>query len=247
MEYTIAEEYTLPSKGLVYNKKINPNVKLRSMTTEEEMKRLGNSELPYKLLSEIIDDCMISEKELSSYDMCIGDYQFLLHKLRVVTYGPEYRISAICPVCGNKHEVNINLDNLEVQEYSEELNKYLDITLPRTKKRLKLRLQTPRLLDEIKKKTNELAERASNIVGEPAFLFTLQSVIERVDGEELSELKLEKFVRSLPMQDANYILKSLDKIEVGLNCDLKHTCKKCKQVFSYVLPITGEFFGPSID
>ena len=41
--YTIAEEYTLPSKGLVYDKQIKPTIKLRCMTTQEEMKRLGKS------------------------------------------------------------------------------------------------------------------------------------------------------------------------------------------------------------
>ena len=45
-EYTIAESYTLPSKGLVYEKPVNPKVTLRSMTVEEEMKRLAPSELP---------------------------------------------------------------------------------------------------------------------------------------------------------------------------------------------------------
>ena len=32
-DYIIAEDYTLPSKGKVYNKEINPHIKIRSMTT----------------------------------------------------------------------------------------------------------------------------------------------------------------------------------------------------------------------
>lgn len=68
-DYIIGESFTLPSKGLVYDKKVNPNIKIRSMTTEEEMKRLGHSELPYKLLSEIIDDCLVEKPGISSYDL----------------------------------------------------------------------------------------------------------------------------------------------------------------------------------
>ena len=36
--YTIAESYTLPSKGMVYNRQINPEITLRSMTTEEKIR-----------------------------------------------------------------------------------------------------------------------------------------------------------------------------------------------------------------
>ena len=54
-DYIIAESYTLPSKGLIYDSNVNPNVKIRSMTTNEEIKRLGKTDLPYKMISEIID------------------------------------------------------------------------------------------------------------------------------------------------------------------------------------------------
>ena len=57
-EVSIKETFTLPSKGLVYDEKINPNITLRSMTTMEEMKRLSPSDLEYKTISEIIDDCI---------------------------------------------------------------------------------------------------------------------------------------------------------------------------------------------
>ena len=55
MNYTIAEEYTLPSLGKVYKEQVNPVVKIRSMTTEEEMLRLAPSEKAYKNICEIID------------------------------------------------------------------------------------------------------------------------------------------------------------------------------------------------
>ena len=53
-KYTIAEDYELPSEGLIYETHINPHVKLRSMTTREEMRRLNKTSTPYKTLSEII-------------------------------------------------------------------------------------------------------------------------------------------------------------------------------------------------
>jgi hypothetical protein len=245
--YTIAESYTLPSQGKVYQKQINPNVKLRSMTTQDEMKRLSHSDLAYKPLAEIIDDCLIEKPGISCYDMCIGDYQYLLYKLRTVTYGPEYKVETICPICGTKHKDTLNLDNLTVIEYSEDLKKYLSVTLPKSQKILELRLQTPRMLDEIRVKSSEILNSAPNMQSEPAFLLTLQSLIYKVDGQVLDAVKLESFVRRLPMADVNYILKSIEKINIGIDTNLSRACKKCKQVYHYTFPITGEFFGPSID
>lgn len=246
-DYVIAEEYTLPSKGLVYNEKINPVVKIRSMTTQEEMKRLSHTNLPYKLLSEIIDDCLIQKPGIPTYDLCVADYQFLLHKLRVVTYGSNYKTNPICPVCGKNHEETLDLKALEVIEFSNKDVAHLSITLPLSKNKLKLRMQTPRMLDEIRTQTNEYAKKHPDAKGDPAFLFTLMSVIESVDGEVLDDVKLESFVRKLPMKDSNFILKSLEKLDFGIKSDIMTHCPYCGSDYSYIFPITREFFGPSID
>lgn len=246
-DYIIAEEYTLPSKGLVYSQEVNPNIKIRSMTTNEEMKRLSPSERPYKLLSEIIDDCLVVKPGISSYDMCLEDFQYLLHKLRVVTYGSDYKLTTVCPVCGNINNQKLDLDTLPVSEYSDECNQNLNITLPATKKVIKLKLQTPRILDDISVKSKDLHTKSPDMKGEPAFLLNLQSLIDTVDGEKLNTAQLTAFVSQLPMRDANYILKSINKIKLGIDTMITFTCQKCKANYNQSLPITGEFFRPSID
>lgn len=248
-EYTISEEGTLPSKGLVYQQNVNPNIKIRSMTTEEEMKRLGHSDLPYKILPEIIDDCLIDNLGIKTYDMCVSDYQYLLFKLRIATYGSKYKINTICPICGTRNEQEIDLDSLKITPYSEKLNKYLNITLPKSNDKIELRMQTPRSLDEIVRKTNELTSRSKDITGDPAFLFTLQSLIYKVNGVMYDPVKLDAYVRKLPAADSNYIMKAAKKINDGFGIDtnLKCRCSKCNLEFDYQLPITGEFFGPDID
>ena len=126
----IQEEYTLPSKGLIYPTKFNPDVKLRSMTVAEEMARLTASDKPYKVMADIIEACLLTRLPISVYDLCLGDYQYLLHKLRVVTYGPEYDIQIRCPHCGEIFDWHINLDELKVNEYSDEIEELKFIKLP---------------------------------------------------------------------------------------------------------------------
>lgn len=248
-DYIIAEEYTLPSKGMVYDQKVDPNIKIRSMTTEEEMKRLGRTDSPYKMLSEIIDDCLVKKPSINTYDMCIADYQFLLHKLRVVTYGSDYKITTVCPVCGAIDEHVVDLESLEVSQYSDELDKYMHIILPRTGKIIDLRMQTPRMLDDISKKSKLITDKSPNMKGDPAFLFSLKSMIDKVDSQKLDDVKLEQLLRHLPMQDTNYIIRSMQKLNtsLGINTILNSACPKCGGEYSSTFPITDEFFGPSID
>ena len=106
----IAETFTLPSRGLIYEEKVNPDIVLGSMKTKHEMLRLSASENSNKIMADIIDDCIVGDPGISSYDMCLGDFQFLMYKLRTVTFGPEYEMYTICPYCGADNNLTINLD-----------------------------------------------------------------------------------------------------------------------------------------
>ena len=71
--YSIAEEFRLPSQGKVYSMNVKPAGKIRSMTTQEEMKRLAPAERAYKNICEVIDDCIVEDIGISAYDMCLAD------------------------------------------------------------------------------------------------------------------------------------------------------------------------------
>ena len=248
--YSIAEEYTLPSNGKVYTEKVNPVVKIRSMTTQEEMKRLAPSERAYKNICEIIDDCLVEDPGISSYDMCLADYQFLLHKLRVVTYGSDYSTSSICTYCGSENSGNVNLNDLPVTYYNrDDFEKLSEFVLPVTKKKITIRMQTPRMIDDTTAQSKELQKKSKGTAGDTAFLFTVQNLIDTIDGNKLDPIKKEDFVRNLPMMDTNYIMKHAQKLveSFGLDTNIVKNCPVCGLDYTSSFRITAEFFGPSID
>lgn len=249
--YTIAEHYELPSKGLIYKTPFNPEFKLRSMTTQDEMKRLTSSDLQYRVMSEIIDDCIVGDKlPISAYDLCLGDYQYLLHRLRVVTYGPEYRMSVKCPVCGGVSDVICDLDSLDKIDFDiERIDDMRVIHLPVTDKDIELRFQTPRILDGVTKRKKDLMKKNPESLVDPGFLLTLMSVVDTVDDKYLNEVQLEQFIRALPMKDANILLQKAIKLNesVGLKTDFECTCKHCGFEMTSTFRITPEFYGPAID
>lgn len=249
MSYTIAESYTLPSQGKIYDVPVNPEITIRSMTTEEEMRRMRQSDRPLKVLADIIDDCMVEKPGISSYDMCLGDYQFVLHKLRVVTYGADYKIQTACPYCGNTVSSVINLDNFPVVTPTDDFKSSLSFQLPKTGHNITIKFQTPRTLDDITVRLKELKRNNAAKDLDLTLQVLLSKLILTVDGKAIDIIQKEDFVRKLPMMDTNYIIKHVQQLDerVGLNTTLHCTCDFCGFDFDSPFRETGEFFGPSID
>ena len=255
--YTIAERYTLPSHGLLYDSDINPDIKLRSMTVRDQMKRMAppNDGTIYRGLAEVIDDCLVEKPGISSYDMCIGDFQFLMHKLRIVTYGPEYKISCRCPNCGNYDDYVVNLEDLSLDELKDfDKDKYLKLELPASKKIVELNYNTPRILDNIEKEVDRVAKqyRKQNKVMSDVdwhLLYQLVYAIKTVDGQKLSVTQKETFCNNLVGRDYNAIINALDKLDqkVGLGLMFEVKCNQCGLNMSVPFRLTNEFFRPSSD
>lgn len=254
-KYTSAERYTLPSHGLLYDREINPEIKLRSMTVRDEMKRLApaTDNTLYRNMAEIIDSCMVEKPGISSYDMCVGDYQFLLHKLRIVTYGPEYKIEVRCPVCGDWDEHIVNLETLQLEELTEfDREKELFLTLPVSKKVIELNITTPRLLDNIEKEVARVAKQYKKQNKEMSeidwhLLYQLVYSIKTVDGVKMSIADKESFCDKLVGRDFNAIMNAIDKLDekVGLGATLEVHCNNCGYDMTTNFRITSEFFRPT--
>ena len=247
--YTVSGIYTLPSLGKIYGEGINPTFTIRSMTTNEEMRRLNPSERPHKVLADIIDDCLVDKPGISSYDMCFGDFQFLLHKLRIITYGSDYKISSICPYCGGENSGSINLEQLQVHTYTDDLQKYFEFDLPSTKKHIKIRLQTPHMLDDIELRNKELKKKSSGATGDSAFLLNMDSIVEKIDGVVPNPIDKTEFLRNLPMADTNTILAYSTKLNdsIGIDTLLEIDCESCGLTYNTRFRTTTEFFRPSLD
>lgn len=237
---SIRETYTLPSEGKLNG--IASDFTIRSMTTMEEKKRLGASPVPFKLMVEVINDCVIEPEKFDCYDLPIGDFQFLMHRLRVVTYGNEYEVPLKCPNCKSNFIDTVDLDKLEVRKYKEGMEEKLYITLPRSGDQLKLKFLSPRLYDNISRKSDEIKERFPDYEGSPTYIVTLQECIDTINGEKYPPAKLQKYVEEMQQADAKAIQKAFNSVDLGVNTRIKTTCKHCGHKFEYDLPITREFF-----
>ena len=246
---TIQENFKLPSNGLVYTKKIDPNIHLRSMTTAVEMRRLQQSDSPYWTLCSIIDDCGASDCGMSTYDMCLGDYQYLLYMLRVVTHGSNYTVINNCPYCRSETKEVIPLGELDILEYTSDLDQYREFNLPKSENKVTLNVQTPRMLDNISDRAKDVRKKSKSGKVDNTLLYTLAALIETVDGKEMDDVELEKWLTQLPLADTNAILQYSDKFNnsIGVDTEIICTCPVCGLSYTSRLKTTNEFFRPSLD
>ena len=192
---------------------------------------------------------MVESPGISAYDMCVGDYQFCLHKLRVVTYGPQYKMNSVCPYCGFENQETVNLEDLKVIEYDPSLEKYREFILPVSEKKIKLHVETPRRLDEITTQVKDFKRKHPEAVGDPTLVFTVAGLIDTVDGKRPTIIQMEEWVRSLPMRDVNVILQNADKYNEGIGLDIQmlETCNLCNLTYKTGFKMTSEFFRPTLD
>lgn len=249
--YTIKETFILPSKGKIYDEPINPEIELRSMTTRDEMRRTAPSEYMYKNLCEVIEDCIVGVKpKVHVYDMCIGDFIFLMHKLRIVTYGSEYDLRVKCPNCGKIVTGTTDLSNETVLEWDDKLLENLEFTLPKSGRKIKLKYTTPRMLDEIQaEKNRRLSKVAGGVMDYDIGLsLTAQALIDTVDGEKLSPTQKETFVDNMLGYDLKYLFAKSDAINegVGLDTQVIVKCGQCGYNVVTTFRIEPEFFNPVI-
>lgn len=249
--YTIGESFELPSKGSIYDKRVNQHVELRSMTARDEMKRLNPSSTPLKTLADIIEGCMIEKPAVHVYDMALGDYEFLLHKLRIISYGKDYKISGlVCPHCGEEIDTSFDLDSLEVKDFNlETFESYRQVTLPVSGHLVTLKYQTPRTSEDIEIKAKEYKRKFKNAELDFNLLSTLVNIIDTVDGNTMMSEELENFVQRLPVRDMNKILNNYEKLNklIGVDNNISIDCPSCGGEVLTFFRFGPEFFRPTED
>lgn len=248
-KFAPVESYELPSQGKIYGVTVNPHVELRSMTIRHEMMRTSITDNEYKLLASIIEDCMVEKPAIPVYEMHIGDFEYLLHKLRIVTYGPDYKMTTMCPFCNHIEESVVDLDTEEVIPFKEEeFNKAKEVKLTDGKV-ITLKFQTPQILDTIRNETDKLQNDSKNQNLNFELKVTLKNAIDLVDGKKLSYVELDTFVDKLSARDVNKINNRISKLNkmVGLKNEVKYTCGKCKTDVTTFFRFGTEFFRPTDD
>lgn len=248
--HTVEESFELPSGGLIYERPIDPHIKLRSMTAQDEMLRLAPSEDTYRVLCDLIDRCILGDKPaISTYDMCLGDYTYLLHALRIVTYGVSYPLSTTCIFCGEPFSTVAKLDQLTVRTWKDEIKELSTVVLPSNGHTVELAYQTPRMLDDIKRRVKQIKRQAPDTVEDAEEMIQkIVFAVKTINGKKVNPVEFEAKVRHMKMADVNTLLQTIDLMSESLGPVKLFTCEcpSCHNTTVSLFRYSSEFFRPSI-
>lgn len=251
METSIQETYTLPSRGKIYpDMDVPEEITLRAMTTFEEKMRLGSTSF-YKTMCNIIHRCLVG-CDFDVSKLAVFDFQYLLYMLRVVTYGAEYKVDAMCPTCRGTQSFVVSLDNLEVNMMSDKDTENEGLfevgPLPVSKDVITCRYLRINEFDEIEQKARAIRRKNPNYEGDASYMLYMQYKIVSVNGKSLSLPELEKYVSTMNARDTNYFNRKYDQHDqFGIQLVVNETCPSCGSEMEFLLPFTQEFFRPSYD
>lgn len=116
-------EFTLPIGYTDEEGRVHRSAVLRKMTGKEEaiLADRRNQRNGGRLVSELIHSCLVRLGDLQKNGvntvekMYSADRNFLLLKLRSLTFGPELQANYTCPSCGEALHVVEDLDELPVR------------------------------------------------------------------------------------------------------------------------------------
>lgn len=240
---SIQESFPLPGYTL-YGDKMPKEITLRAMTTVEEKLRLAGT--GYDVIPQLIQACCLDE-DVDMYELKLFDIQYLMYKLRIVTYGSDYHVKMICPTCGKEMDIHVDLDKLEIKQLPDDFVEPFEIgPLPVSGDVLTCKIPTIKEYLDIMKEGKRILSKNPNYVGDPTFILNYQSEIVEINGERKEPYKIRQYVEQMHAKDLRYFDSKYEPMQslYGLDTVVFETCPHCNNEVVFDLPVNEEFFRP---
>ena len=218
----------LPSRGKAYVD-CDESIMIKPFTfaQERKLRSIKNATHGAKIINSLIDECV----EGLDYDsMTLEDKNYILFKLREISYGENYTITAECLSCGSNNKLTVNIPEVPVTYAEDDYKEPFEITLPDTKQ--VVRFVTPRCKDE---KYFESAEKLTDNI----WRFALSV------GEYSEKKVLKAFFEATTVRDLVYFREQISKDRYGMNKSMSFECANCGEVSDSLIPFTESFFSVS--
>lgn len=240
----ITETVHMPSKGLLNN--VPKEIVIKAIQRKDKKKMLM-SETDDVLLS-LLQSSIVDPLDFNVYDLLPFEAEYLLYRLRILTYGAQHTFKSSCPHCGSLNEVEMNLNDIPVIEVPNSFNIIFDIPpLPVSGHQLKCKLLTEGERKIIRKKAKELVENTGNKAADIDMIW--ESRIVAINGNsKMAPIEVTQFLDELNDYDSEYFMEYYNAYEgnYGLQTQLHYACDNCNKKVEDEMPSIYTFFRPTI-
>ena len=241
--FTEEHDIEIPTGGLLYQDAEDKDIKsgivrLQPMSlADEEIISNQSYAKNGSTFRHLLNNCVLNNfdvKKFAAYDV-----YYLLHALRRITYGNDYKFEITCPECGKKYEYSMDISQAEFEQLKPEDNVHAveTIKLPVSKYTIVIKMAS--LGDE--EEVNRLSKRydTSDVV-----LGYVARTISVTDdkNEPVNPSDFVDFFEALPGRDRAEITKRFEKLDDLKIPTLNVVCPKCGVEEETTIPFNKEFF-----
>lgn len=253
MSKEFTQEITLPSKG-AFNPEI-PRGELvqRCMMVKDQKYLSGSNQSASSAIHQLLQNTTTSPEEFDIMKLTLPDTLYMLFKLRILSYGSEYRFRTRCPECGKKIEVKVDLSQVPVEVLDDDFEDKLVVELPHSKDKVYTKMLTNQDIEEVNREIKRRKKRNSE--DESDYILRIVRSIDKVilaepnkDGKKelKSLLEIERYISNLTDLDASTIIACRDSVVYGVEPMIDYVCPECGEDIELSIQFSSEFFRPHI-
>jgi len=241
-----SEFVELPSRGMFYPPSHplhrKTSIEIKHMTAKEEDILTSEALIKKGLVLDRLIQSVILDKNIDPSSLLVCDRNAILIAIRITGYGPEYEATATCPACGQKHDINYDLEQAESFEYVKpEDVQFSDrgscvVKLPKSGDTIEFRLLTG--YDE-----KEVLNSEKNSVSSSLVTDQLKSLILTINGNEDIAF-INAYVTGMSAFDSRYLRKAIKSSTPSVDLRYNLSCNKCSTESVVEVPIGIKFFWP---
>ena len=235
------EVIDLPSKGKYYPEGHPLNsgqVELKYMTAKEEDILTSQNLIQKGVVLDKLMDSLIVTKGVSHEDFLLGDLNAVMVASRILGYGKDYPVNVTCPKCESESEHTVDLSQLETKEVATD---NLTVTLPISKKTIKVRLLTRKIEKDIQRELDGLKKLKMNVEQETTT--RLRYIIAEVDGSSDPKV-IRETVDNMLVADTRAFREFYKTVTPDINFESVFVCESCSERTVLPFSIGLNFFWP---
>jgi hypothetical protein len=200
-------------------------VKIKPITYQDETKfQLQVTQNNLNAVDELLAACT----ECDWKSLYMFDKNYLLFKLREISYGNEYSVVGSCTSCSKETQLNLKLSDLPIKPY--EGDGTIELTLPDSAVTAKVRI--PNITDQ---KFLDTLESASK---------SLWRFVVTLNGTTDTDI-IQSFLEKTTLRDVSRIREAVYELDYGLESTCWFKCQHCNADSKTTVPINETFFTVS--
>ena len=241
----------LPSKGAypaghaLHNKEV---LEIRFMTAKEEDILSSQALLKKGLAIERMLDSLIVDKNVKANDLLTGDRNALVIAARISGYGANYRTQVSCPACGERDNVNFDLNKAKIEDSKENetlglvklTNGNFSTKTPYSKFEIEFKLLTGKDENFLAKLIMDKRKRKMR---ETALTDQFKIMIVSIEGH-LDKSIIDRYVDNMPTMDSRHIKACYKIASPDVKITEDFTCGSCSYQQELEVPFNTDFFWP---